>query len=48
MTRRQAAVDDLRKLVICYERFVPSRFFYDSARDSFRYIGRAYDYTSAK
>lgn len=48
MTRRQAAVEDLRKLVSIHERFVASRVFYDSARDSFRYIGRAYNYTSGK
>lgn len=48
MTRRQAAIEDLRGLVGLHERFVASRVFYDPAHDSFRYIGRAYDYTSAK
>lgn len=45
--RLRAAIDDLRGLVSCYERFYPRRVFYDSRHDSFRYIGKAHDYTSA-
>lgn len=47
MARKRAAIDDLKGLVSIYEKFVPRRVFYDEERDSFRYIGRAYDYTSA-
>ncbi len=45
--RKRAALDDLRKVVECYEVFVPRRVFYDCRMDSFRYIGKAHDYTSA-
>ncbi len=47
-TRRQEAIEDLKNLVSIYERFRPSKVFYDKSRDAFRYIGVAYDYTSGK
>lgn len=45
--RKRAALNDLRGIVECYERFTPRRVFYDSRCDAFRYIGKAHDYTSA-
>lgn len=47
MARKRAAILDLKGIVECYERFNARRVFYDERMDSFRYIGRAYDYTSA-